>query len=161
MASVSERRIQPIQEAIDAGNFKQALQLCEKWQKKGERSVKFQVRYNDAAVVGKGKKTSFQRTTKRLPQILRERVFAEQQDAALAKRGRDELVGFCEKNPAITDVDAIRQLQRSLDELKIATDATGNLWSRAVAAQPTNGDLITIWLNQAIDNDDWRTAQKV
>jgi hypothetical protein len=43
MADVSERRIRPIQDAVESKNWKQALQLCEKWQKKGERSDRFQV----------------------------------------------------------------------------------------------------------------------
>jgi ribosomal protein L22 len=42
--SVSERRIKPIHDAIEGENWKQALQICEKWQKKGEKSDHFQVR---------------------------------------------------------------------------------------------------------------------
>ena len=41
--SVSERRIRPIQDAIASENWKQALQLCDKWAKKGERSDRFLV----------------------------------------------------------------------------------------------------------------------
>lgn len=43
MADVSERRLRPIQEAVEGQNWKQALQLCEKWHKKGEKSDRFQV----------------------------------------------------------------------------------------------------------------------
>ena len=43
MADVSERRLRPIQEAVESKNWKQALQLCEKWHKKGEKSIRFQV----------------------------------------------------------------------------------------------------------------------
>lgn len=42
--AVTERRIRPIQDAIAAGNWKQALKDCEKWQKKGESSDRFLVR---------------------------------------------------------------------------------------------------------------------
>jgi hypothetical protein len=41
--SVSERRIRPIQDAVASENWKQALQLCDKWSKKGERSDRFLV----------------------------------------------------------------------------------------------------------------------
>lgn len=41
--SVSERRIHPIQDAAALGNWKQALQLCDKWSKKGEKSDQFLV----------------------------------------------------------------------------------------------------------------------
>lgn len=41
--SVTERRIRPIQDAVATGNWKQALQLCDKWSKKGERSDRFLV----------------------------------------------------------------------------------------------------------------------
>lgn len=43
MADVSERRIRPIQEAVEAKHWKQALQLSEKWHRKGEKSDRFQV----------------------------------------------------------------------------------------------------------------------
>lgn len=42
--TVTERRIRPIQDAIRASNWKQALKECEKWQKKGETSDRFLVR---------------------------------------------------------------------------------------------------------------------
>jgi ribosomal protein L22 len=42
--SVSERRIKLIHDAIEGENWKQALQICEKWQKKGEKSDHFQVK---------------------------------------------------------------------------------------------------------------------
>lgn len=42
--AVTERRIRPIQDAVDAGNWRQALKECEKWQKKGEASDRFLVR---------------------------------------------------------------------------------------------------------------------
>jgi hypothetical protein len=42
-ATVTERRIRPIQDTIASGNWKQALKECEKWQKKGEKSDKFLV----------------------------------------------------------------------------------------------------------------------
>lgn len=41
--AVTERRIRPIQDAIAAGNWKQALKDCEKWHKKGESSDRFLV----------------------------------------------------------------------------------------------------------------------
>ena len=41
--SVTERRVKPIEDAINAGNLKQALKDCEKWHKKGEKSDKFLV----------------------------------------------------------------------------------------------------------------------
>lgn len=43
MAEVSERRIRPIQDAVNSQQWKQALQLCDKWHKKGEKSDRFQV----------------------------------------------------------------------------------------------------------------------
>ena len=41
--SVTERRIRPIQDAVGSANWKQALQLCDKWAKKGEKSDRFLV----------------------------------------------------------------------------------------------------------------------
>lgn len=41
--TVTERRLRPIRDAVDAGNWKQALKECEKWQKKGEKSDRFLV----------------------------------------------------------------------------------------------------------------------
>lgn len=41
--AVTERRIRPINDALSAGNIRQALKECEKWQKKGEASDRFLV----------------------------------------------------------------------------------------------------------------------
>jgi hypothetical protein len=38
MANVSERRIRPIEDAVEGQRWKLAFQLCEKWHKKGESS---------------------------------------------------------------------------------------------------------------------------
>jgi hypothetical protein len=45
--TVTDRRIRPIEEAAAAGNYKQALKDCEKWEKKGEKSDKFLVSHKN------------------------------------------------------------------------------------------------------------------
>ncbi|EXJ65310.1 hypothetical protein A1O7_01651 [Cladophialophora yegresii CBS 114405] len=131
--SVSERRIRPIQDAVASENWKQALQLCDKWAKKGERSDRFLA--------------------------VKASVLVHQSDKAQHDRGRQEVLDLCKRTPPITDSEAIYQLQKTLKSLSLHEEIP-KLWERAVAAGKDNKDLYTRWLNQAIADSNWRSAQK-
>ncbi|KAJ9606433.1 hypothetical protein H2200_009394 [Cladophialophora chaetospira] len=132
--SVSERRIRPIQEAIAGGNWKQALQLCDKWSKKGERSDKFLA--------------------------VKALAFVSQPDKSHHDRGRQEALDLCKRTPPITEPEAIYQLQSALRSLSLQEESP-KLWERALTAKKDDKDLYTRWLNQAIADNNWRSAQKV
>ncbi|KIW17605.1 hypothetical protein PV08_04800 [Exophiala spinifera] len=133
--SVTERRIRPIQDAIATSNWKQALQACDKWSKKGEKSDRFQA--------------------------LRAFVLVSHPEPAHHARGRTEVLGLCTRKPPVTEPEAIYQLQDALKALATeADDELMKLWERATTAKPNDKDLLMRWINQAIDLSDWRSAQK-
>ena len=152
--SVSERRIKPIHDAIEGENWKQALQICEKWQKKGEKSDHFQVRTSH--------KTAMPWLFMLIyPQAIKAFVLAKQQDAATRQRGIDETISLCGRAPAITDLAALHQIQDTLKGLSLSAEQGTKLWDRAVAAKPDNKELAMTWLYRSIAENDWQSAQKV
>src|ERR1700679_2659092 len=101
--SVSERRIHPIQDAAASGNWKQALQLCDKWSKKGEKSDQFLVRPTP--------KISIVQKLTCCMQALKATVLLKQPDKAQNERGKQEVIQLCSRDPAITNINAIQQIQ--------------------------------------------------
>ncbi|KIW26278.1 uncharacterized protein PV07_09389 [Cladophialophora immunda] len=132
--SVSERRIRPIQDAIASANWKQALQLCDKWFKKGERSDRFLA--------------------------LKAFVLVNQPDKTQHDRGREEVLDLCKRTPAITEPEAIYQLQHALKTLSLHDEESPKLWERALGARKDDKDLYMRWLNQAVADNNWKSAQK-
>jgi N-terminal acetyltransferase B complex non-catalytic subunit len=88
-------------------------------------------------------------------------VLAKQHDPAFAKSGRNEILQLCDRNPAITNLDTIHQIQIALTDLGIGDDRGRKLWERAAAARPDDREITIGWLDQAIDKCDWQSAQKV
>lgn len=151
--SVSERRVRPIQEAASSGNWKQALQLCEKWSKKGEKSDQFLV-----CGLYTGPPDFI---ADLLLQALKATILLKQPDAAQHERGKLEIVQLCKRDPAITDVDALQQIQDALRDLSLHTQEGPKLWERAIAKSPQNRDLLMTWLHSSIAESNWLSAQKV
>ncbi|KEF53836.1 uncharacterized protein A1O9_10238 [Exophiala aquamarina CBS 119918] len=133
--SVSDRRIRPIQDAVASGNWKQALQLCDKWSKKGERSDRFLA--------------------------LKAFVLVNQADEKQHDRGHSEVLDLCKRNPPITEPEAIYQLHHALRALSLYKEEGPKLWERAVGSTQDNKDLYIRWLNEAIAESNWLSAQKV
>ncbi|KAK5536871.1 hypothetical protein LTR25_005546 [Vermiconidia calcicola] len=134
-ASVTERRIRPIQDAVASSNWKQALQLCDKWSKKGEKSDRFLA--------------------------LKAFVLVNLSEKAHHDRGKTEILDLCKRNPPITEPEAIYQMQDALKCLSLKEEEGPKIWERAVIAKQNDKDLYTRWLNQAIADNDWLSAQKV
>ncbi|EXJ96403.1 hypothetical protein A1O1_01529 [Capronia coronata CBS 617.96] len=132
-AVVSERRIRPIQDAVATANWKQALQLCDKWAKKGEKSDRFLA--------------------------LKAFVLVNQPDKAQHDRGHAEVLELCKRSPPFTQPEAIYQLQDALKSLSLQQEGP-KLWERAVTAKQNDEDLYMRWLNQAIRDNNWLSAQK-
>ncbi|KAK5951571.1 hypothetical protein OHC33_007249 [Knufia fluminis] len=132
--SVTERRVRPIQDAIAAGNWKQALKECEKWQKKGEASDRFLA--------------------------LKAAVLLRQPDGKNQEKGTNETLQLCRRQTPVLNIEAIHQLQDSLSLLHLDAQEGPKLWERAVAAQPSDKDLVETWLNNSIAVSDWQSAQK-
>ncbi|KMP09176.1 hypothetical protein CIHG_03505 [Coccidioides immitis H538.4] len=133
-AAVIERRNKQIQDAVQGGNLKQALQLCEKRLKKGEN-------------------TPFLKAWKA-------NILFHHADDAHRERGVAETLELCKSRPAITDIDALEMLQNTLAGLEEHTEALRELWQNAAKANPQDEDIQLRWFTLASEAEDWKTAQK-
>ena len=152
MLSTSQRRLKPIQEHVDSGNWKQALQLCDKYQKKGEKSDAFLV-CAPRTVTGQSSLTDLQ-TTRAL-------VLANQPEQTLQKQGKEALLQLCNQSPPITDEDTISLLDNALSSLQIRETNSLRLWERAASAKPGDENLLEKWVFRAVAERNWTSAQKV
>ncbi|KAK5076806.1 hypothetical protein LTR64_005714 [Lithohypha guttulata] len=133
-SAVTERRIRPIIDALSAGNVKQALKDCEKWQKKGEASDRFLA--------------------------LKAAVLLRSPDKKQKESGSKETLQLCRRTEPVLNFEAIHQLQDSLKLMHLDGEESPKLWERAVAARPNDHELVTTWLNSSITASNWQNAQK-
>ena len=87
-------------------------------------------------------------------------MFVNQPDKAQHDRGQQEVLDLCKRSPPVTEPEAIYQLQTALKTLSLHEE-TAKLWERALAAKKDDKDLYMRWLNQAVADNNWRSAQKV
>lgn len=87
-------------------------------------------------------------------------VLVNHADKSQHDRGKTEVLDLCKRSPPVTEPEAIYQLQTALKTISLH-DETSKLWERALTAKKDDKDLYTRWLNQAIADSDWRSAQKV
>ncbi|KAI9821584.1 MAG: hypothetical protein M1832_003258 [Thelocarpon impressellum] len=144
MNSAVERRNKQVWEALDAENYKQALQLCTKRLKKGEQGD-----YLHAL-----------------------KAYALTRSAAAGQRqdGLGELRALVDKVPPIVDVDTLNLVQQALVEyadLESSWNGEADiqhhvdaLWERAMRARPGDEDLSKQWFFSAFQKEDWKNAQK-
>lgn len=96
-----------------------------------------------------------------LAQALRAFVLVNHPEKSQHTRGRTEVLDLCKRNPPITEPEAIYQMQDALKTLSLREVEGPKLWERAVTAKQNDQDLYVRWLNQAIADDNWFSAQKV
>ncbi|KAI1942769.1 hypothetical protein LOZ66_001176 [Ophidiomyces ophidiicola] len=132
--AVIERRNKQIQDAVEGGNLKQALQLCEKRLKKGEN-------------------TAFLKAWKA-------NILSHHADSAHRDRGVSEALQLCNSHPTITDIDALDMLQNTLGGLDVHAETLRTVWQNAAKAMPQDEDIQAKWFTLASEAGDWKTAQK-
>ncbi|RMZ81968.1 hypothetical protein DV737_g2267, partial [Chaetothyriales sp. CBS 132003] len=130
--SVTERRVKPIEEAAEAGQWKHALKECEKCQKKGEKSDRFLA--------------------------LKAWVLAHQADEKLRERGRAEALQLARRELVPTNQRAIDLLVDTFDELSLSNESD-KLWQRAIS-QGDNKDLALNYMWKCMAKENWLEAQK-
>ncbi len=94
-------------------------------------------------------------------QAIKAFVLVKQPDASTHRRGVEETIQLCRRTPAITDLDALHQIQDTLKDLSLEGDETTTLWDRAVATKPEDKELATTWLHRSVADNNWLGAQKV
>jgi len=93
-------------------------------------------------------------------QALKAFVLVNLPEKAQHERGKTEVLDLCKRNPPITEPEAIYQMQDALKCLSLKEEEGPKIWERAVTAKQNDKDLYTRWLNQAIADSDWLSAQK-
>lgn len=131
---VFQRRNKQIQDAIDAQNLKQALQLCEKRLKKGEDS--------------------------RFLKAWKAHILFRHSDEAHHRRGVEETLELCNQEPPTTDLDALDLLCQTLRKLGGYDATMRTLWEKAAKAKPRDLEIQTRWFTNAFEDGDWKSAQK-
>lgn len=157
---VNDRRDRQIQEAIDVRNWKQALSLCERRLKRGEKSDHLSVcsccLHSSRCAVARRATTVDQST-----QVLKARVLLSFSESPRQNQGRDDISALLQRDPPITDVQALVILQECLQQIG-ATDAEVDLiWERAVRLRPHEEELQTLWFRKNFEAQKWKGSQKV
>ena len=88
-------------------------------------------------------------------------VQANQSEASVRELGREHVTKLCNRIPAVTDLEALHQIQATLKELSLQAEESTKLWDRAATAKPEDKDLLMTWFNRSTAEYDWRSAQKV
>jgi N-terminal acetyltransferase B complex non-catalytic subunit len=94
-------------------------------------------------------------------QALKATILLKQPDTAQHERGKQEIVQLCKKEPAITNVEALQQIQDALRDLSLHTLEGPKLWERAIAKDPQNRDVLMTWLHSSTAESNWLSTQKV
>ncbi|CUS10720.1 unnamed protein product [Tuber aestivum] len=135
MTTPAERKNQQVWDSIEAGALKQALQLCNRRLKKGE-------------------KVDFSQTLKAHTLTLLSTPAGTSEALQLAQQ-------LSSKTPVIDSVDCLRLLTRVWNELGAAhTSEISQLWERAAKSRPKDEALAREWLWGTVRSLDWRGAQK-
>ncbi|KAL3468340.1 N-acetyltransferase B complex non catalytic subunit-domain-containing protein [Aspergillus heterothallicus] len=132
--AVFHRRNKQIEDAIDVGNLKQALQLIEKRIKKGEDTL--------------------------FLKAWKAHILHRHADDAHHQRGITETLALCKAEPAVTDLDTLDILYETLQRMSGHEDTMRSIWERAAKAKPQDIDIQTRWFEYAFEKDDWKSAQK-
>ncbi|KAL4950244.1 N-acetyltransferase B complex non catalytic subunit-domain-containing protein [Aspergillus filifer] len=132
--AVFMRRNKPIEDAIDAQNLKQALQLIEKRIKKGENTP--------------------------FCQAWRANILLRHNDEAHHQKGTAETLKMCKAEPAVSDLPTLEILHETLQMIGGHEDTMRTVWERAAKAQPQLRDIQLRWFDIAFEGDDWKSAQK-
>ncbi|TGZ85435.1 hypothetical protein EX30DRAFT_314483 [Ascodesmis nigricans] len=129
----ADRKNQMVRDQIEAGQFKQALQLCNRRIKKGE-------------------KTEYLWALKAF-------VLTQIPGPANAEEAEQLARTLSDKTPPVVATDVLGLLTRVWVQLEDTAEVL-NVWERAVKSQPQNEDLARDWFFMAIRMEDWRGAQK-
>ncbi|KAI9704283.1 MAG: hypothetical protein M1836_007144 [Candelina mexicana] len=139
MSSVVERRDKQVWEALENGNSKQALQLCQKRIKKGEKGDNLLA--------------------------LKAYVLAQFPPSKQREDGLAETKAFAHRNPPIVELEALQTIQKALlvfsngDYSRVEQDISG-LWDRATKALPGDEGIATEWFLISFGHRRWKDAQK-
>jgi N-terminal acetyltransferase B complex non-catalytic subunit len=82
-------------------------------------------------------------------------------DETHKKRGITETLQLCNAEPAISDLDTLDILHRTLQKMDDHTELRSVIWEKAAKAKPQDHTLQMRWFTLGFEASDWKTAQKV
>lgn len=94
-------------------------------------------------------------------QAVKATILLKQPDTNLHERGKQQIIQLCSREPAITEIVALQQIQDALRDLSLHKQEGTKLWERAIAKDPQNQDLLMTWLYSSVVESNWLSAQKV
>ncbi|KAI9839626.1 MAG: hypothetical protein M1819_002252 [Sarea resinae] len=141
-SEVDRRRDKQVWEALDANNFRQALQLCEKRLKKGEKSDNLLA--------------------------LRAHVLLTSPSASQQEQGVTEFERLCAKEPPVTDLHTLSMIQQALGGSNARKSVLKGrrsvnvalLWERAAKFRSGDESLPKEWFMITFELNQWVDAQK-
>ncbi|KAI5783552.1 N-acetyltransferase B complex non catalytic subunit-domain-containing protein [Geopyxis carbonaria] len=135
MSTPADRKNQLVWDQIDIHQYKQALQLCNRRIKKGEKSE--------------------------FLFALKAFVLTNMPGIAYAEEAEKTARSVAEKQPPCISLDVLRLLGRVWINIgDSAIDEISKMWERAVKAQPLDEDLAREWFWGTVKIMDWRGAQR-
>ncbi|KAF8539658.1 N-acetyltransferase B complex non catalytic subunit-domain-containing protein [Trichophaea hybrida] len=135
MSTPNERKNQLVWEQLELKAYKQALQLCNRRIKKGEKSE--------------------------MLLTLKAFVLTHIATPATTDEATQIARSLSDRTPPTQSVDVLRLLSRVWSNLGPSqADEVTKLWERAVKSQPQNEDLAREWFWGTVRTLDWRGAQK-
>lgn len=72
-----------------------------------------------------------------------------------------ETLQLCKAEPAISDIDSLDILHRTLQKMDDHTELRSTIWEKAAKAKPQDHTLQMRWFTLGFEAADWKTAQKV
>lgn len=156
MATTTERKNQLVWEQLELGAYKQALQLCNRRIKKGEKSEMLLV---CALSTGRGQPI----VTNTDPRIkaLKSFILTHIKTPASVDEATQIARSLSDTTPPAQSVEVVRLLSRVWTNLGPShAEDRSKLWERAVKSQPQNEELARQWFWGTVRALDWRAAQK-
>ncbi|MCJ1464356.1 hypothetical protein MMC07_002969 [Pseudocyphellaria aurata] len=132
--SAKARRDKQLQELLDGNHFKQALSLCEKSFKKGDKSEDLLVTWVN--------------------------ILLGHPDQARREQGKRELDGIFERSPPISDIDALVALNTAAEARMDDDPRIQRIWERAVSVREGDENLYRTWFKTKFLEGRWTAAQK-
>lgn len=96
-----------------------------------------------------------------LSQVIKANILLSCPDQARLQQGRRELDALLNRNPPITDVDALLAIDYEAYRRNDRDPRMELMWERATTAAPQDEYLHKVWCELKFSHMNWKSAQKV
>jgi N-terminal acetyltransferase B complex non-catalytic subunit len=99
--------------------------------------------------------------THKIAQVWKANVLFNHTDETHKNKGIAETLQLCNAEPAISDLDTLDILHRTLQKMDGHNELRSAIWEKAAKAKPQDHALQMRWFTLGFEASDWKTAQKV